>query len=75
MNALGAKACVGKSYLFLGRLWHSGRIAQVKDPALAEVYLTTERIKRSFIIGFTIVNTIFVVGGCSAKRASPTETN
>ncbi len=47
----------------------------MKGPALAEVHLTTNQIKRSFVNGFTIVNTIFVVWGRSAKRASLAETN
>ena len=47
----------------------------MKGSTLAEVYLTTNWIKRSFIIGFTIVNTLLIVWGCSPKRASPSETN
>ena len=47
----------------------------MKGATLAEVYLTNNWIKRSFVIEFTIVNTILVVWGRSAKRASPTETN
>jgi hypothetical protein len=47
----------------------------MKGATLAEVYLTTKWIKRSFIIGFTIVNTILIVWGRSAKRASSAETN
>jgi hypothetical protein len=47
----------------------------MKGATFAEVYLTTNWIKRSFVIGFTIVNTILIVWGRSAKRASPSETN
>lgn len=47
----------------------------MKGATLAEVYLTTNQIKLSFVVGFTIVNIVFAVWCRSAKRASSAETN
>lgn len=75
MNTLGAKPRGRMVCLFFGRQWHSGRIAQMKGSTLAEVYLTINLIKRSFIIGFTIVNSLYVVWSRSPNRPFLAETN
>ena len=47
----------------------------MKGSTLAEVYLTTNQIKLSFVVDFTMVNIVFAVWRRSAKRAFPSETN